>query len=103
MTAYVDEAWTALGDPSRRQILKRLAERPRSVTEIAEELPISRPAVSQHLRVLKEARLVRARPAGTRRIYEVDLQGLATLREELDEFWGKALENFKRLAEEEQE
>ncbi|RBM21787.1 transcriptional regulator [Prauserella sp. PE36] len=103
MATYVDDAWTALGDPSRRQILRRLAERPCSVTEIAEELPISRPAVSQHLRVLKEAGLVLVRPQGTRRIYEVDLQGLATLREELDQFWGKALENFKRLVEEETE
>ncbi|AXB41391.1 ArsR/SmtB family transcription factor [Amycolatopsis albispora] len=102
MTTYVDEAWTALGDPTRRQLLRRLAERPRSVTELAADLPISRPAVSQHLRVLKQARLVLDRPEGTRRIYEVDPRGLAKLREELDGFWGKALENFKQLAEEEQ-
>ncbi|MGC7100754.1 ArsR/SmtB family transcription factor [Amycolatopsis lurida] len=102
MPPYAVDAWTALGDPSRRQILRHLAERPRSVTEIAEELPISRPAVSQHLRVLKEARLALVRPVGTRRIYEVDLDGLATLRAELDEFWGSALENFKRIAETEQ-
>ncbi|GAB2792559.1 ArsR/SmtB family transcription factor [Amycolatopsis magusensis] len=102
MSTYAADAWAALGDPSRRQILQRLAERPRSVTEIAEELPISRPAVSQHLRVLKEARLVLVRPVGTRRIYEVDLDGLAKLHEELDQFWGYALKNFKRIAEMEQ-
>lgn len=95
------DAWTALGDPTRRQIFERLTERSRSVTDLADGLPISRPAVSQHLRVLKQARLVRDRPVGTRRIYEVDPEGLAALRAELDRFWGKALENFKQIAEEE--
>lgn len=101
MPTYAVDGWTALGDPSRRQILRRLAERPQSVTEIARGLPISRPAVSQHLRVLKQARLVQVRPEGTRRIYQVDPEGLAALREELDGFWGKALENFKQIAEQE--
>jgi DNA-binding transcriptional ArsR family regulator len=95
------DGWTALGDPSRRQILRCLAERPQSVTEIARGLPISRPAVSQHLRVLKQARLVQVRPEGTRRIYELDPEGLAAMRKELDGFWGKALENFKQIAEQE--
>lgn len=103
MTTYAVDAWTALGDSSRRQIFELLAERPRSVTEIARGLPISRPAVSQHLRVLRQARLVQARSEGTRRIYQVDPEGLAALRAELDGFWGKALENFKQIAEQETE
>ncbi|MGH3470373.1 MAG: ArsR/SmtB family transcription factor [Thermocrispum sp.] len=101
MATYAIDPWTALGDPSRRQIFEQLTERSRSVTEIADGLPISRPAVSQHLRVLKHACLVRDRPVGTRRIYEVDPAGLAALREELDRFWGKTLENFKQIAEKE--
>ncbi|MFE3445847.1 ArsR/SmtB family transcription factor [Nocardia sp. NPDC059180] len=100
MAGY-ENAWTALGDPRRRQIFECLTERPRSVTEIADGLPISRPAVSQHLRVLADARLVRARQEGTRRIYEVDPGGLAALRKELEGLWTKALENVKQVAEEE--
>lgn len=73
------------------------------MTEIAGSLTISRPAVSQHLRVLKQAHLVRDRSEGTRRIYQVDPEGLAALRAELDRFWGKALENFKQIAEQETE
>jgi DNA-binding transcriptional ArsR family regulator len=103
VTTYAVDAWTALGDPSRRQIFGRLAERPRSVTELAQDLPISRPAVSQHLKVLRQARLVQVRPEGTRRIYEVDPAGLEALRAELDGFWGKALANFKQIAEQEEE
>ena len=95
------DGWTALGDRSRRQIFEMLAERPQSVTELASTLPISRPAVSQHLRVLKTADLVRSRPEGTRRIYEVDPDGLRALREELDGFWSKSLARFKQLAEQE--
>jgi DNA-binding transcriptional ArsR family regulator len=93
------DAWAALGDRSRRQIFQRLAEQPRSVTDLAATLPISRPAVSQHLRVLKAADLVRARPEGTRRIYEVNPEGLAVLRAELDDFWRTSLARFKQLAE----
>jgi DNA-binding transcriptional ArsR family regulator len=100
MDARVD-AWTALGDPSRRQIFERLTERPQSVTELARTLPISRPAVSQHLRVLKNAGLVRSQPEGTRRIYEVNQEGLRALRAELDGFWSKSLARFKQLAEQE--
>ncbi len=90
----------ALGDPTRRAIFERLAERPSAVGELASELPVSRPAVSQHLRVLKDAGLVTDRPAGTRRIYQLDPQGVAALRDYLDGFWNRSLAAFKRAAEE---
>ena len=99
MTTYAVDAWTALADPTRREIFARLSLRPRSVTELASELPVSRPAVSQHLRVLKDADLVRVRPEGTRRIYAVDPDGLRGMRAELETFWSAALTIFKRLAE----
>ena len=99
MSTYQSDGWTALGDPTRRAIFGRLAERPRAVGELAGELPVSRPAVSQHLRVLKEARLVVDRPAGNRRIYEVDPTGLAPLRADLERFWGQALANYKTVVE----
>jgi len=99
VTTYAVDAWTALADPTRREIFARLSLRPRSVTELASELPVSRPAVSQHLRVLKDAELVRVRPEGTRRIYAVDPDGLGAMRAELETFWSTALTNFKRLAE----
>jgi DNA-binding transcriptional ArsR family regulator len=89
------DAWTALGDPTRRAIVERLAERPRAVGELADELPISRPAVSQHLRVLKEARLVAERAAGTRRIYRLDPAGVAALRDQLDTYWNRALAGYQ--------
>ena len=88
-----------MGDPRRREILERLAERPRAVGELAQELPISRPAVSQHLRVLKDAGLVSDRTAGTRRIYELDPTGVIALRAYLDGFWNRALASFKQAAE----
>jgi DNA-binding transcriptional ArsR family regulator len=103
VATYAVDGWAALADPTRREIFARLAERPRSVTDLASELPVSRPAVSQHLRVLKEAELVRVRPEGTRRIYAVDPGGLRTMRAELETFWSAALTNFKRLAEAEYE
>ena len=96
---YQADGWTALGDPTRRTIFARLAEQPRAVGELASELPVSRPAVSQHLKVLKEAGLVVDRPAGNRRIYQLDPAGLGALRAQLDEFWTKALANFKVAAE----
>jgi DNA-binding transcriptional ArsR family regulator len=96
---YQADCWTALGDPTRRAIFERIAVRPRAVGELARELPVSRPAVSQHLRVLKDARLVIDRPAGTRRIYAVDRTGLEALRADLDRFWGQALANFKDIVE----
>ena len=94
-TYRVDEAWTALGDPSRRAIVECLAERPRAVGELADRLPISRPAVSQHLRVLKEAGLVTDQVAGTRRIYRLDPAGVAALRDQLDTYWNRALAGYQ--------
>src|SRR5215467_180248 len=88
-------ALTALADPTRRAVFERLSEGPLSVGEIAAELPVSRPAVSQHLKVLKEAGLVRDEADGVRRLYEVDRRGLAELRSWLDRFWDDALAAFK--------
>jgi DNA-binding transcriptional ArsR family regulator len=93
------DGWTALGDPTRRAIVERLAERPRAVGELARELPVSRPAVSQHLRVLKEARLVTERPEGTRRIYRLDPNGVGVLRADLERFWDRALAAYKAIVE----
>ena len=92
--AYQD-ALQALADPTRRAVLEQLREGPSAVGQLAERLPVSRPAVSQHLRVLKQAGLVRERRAGTRRIYSVQLRGLAELRRYLDRFWDDVLEAFK--------
>jgi DNA-binding transcriptional ArsR family regulator len=97
------DGWTALGDPTRRAIFERLAKRPRAVGELARELPVSRPAVSQHLRVLKEARLVTERPEGTRRIYRIDPTGIEMLRADLDRFWDSALAAYKAIAEQSDE
>jgi DNA-binding transcriptional ArsR family regulator len=88
----------ALGDPTRRQIFESLKAGPRSVGELAAGLPVSRPAVSQHLRVLKEAGLVSDRKEGTRRLYRIDPGGLAGLRDYFDSFWGEALERFAEEA-----
>jgi DNA-binding transcriptional ArsR family regulator len=96
---YQVDAWTALGDPTRKAIFERLADRPRAVGELASELPVSRPAVSQHLRVLKDAGLVTDTAVGTRRIYRVDPDGLAALRADLEQFWGKALAAYKAVVE----
>jgi DNA-binding transcriptional ArsR family regulator len=85
----------ALGDPSRQAIIERLADGPMAVGELALELPISRPAVSQHLKVLKEAGLVTARQEGTRRRYELDPQGLEAVRSWIDRMWDRALAAFK--------
>lgn len=84
----------ALGDPTRQDILERLLERPRAVGELASVLPVSRPAVSQHLKVLKDVGLVTSRPAGTRRVYAVDPDGLAALRQHFDHFWRRSLAAF---------
>lgn len=97
--AYLGREFDALGDPTRREIFERVAVRPRAVGELADELPVSRPAVSQHLRVLKEAGLVTGRPAGNRRIYQLDPTGVGALRAYLDEFWNQALASFKQAAE----
>lgn len=99
MTTYRVDGWTALGDPTRRAIFERLADRPSAVGELARELPISRPAVSQHLKVLKDAGLVVDRPAGTRRIYQVRPDGVRALRGDLDRFWTLALASYKAVVE----
>jgi DNA-binding transcriptional ArsR family regulator len=89
----------ALGDPTRRAIFERLAAGPRAVGELANELPVSRPAVSQHLKVLKDAGLVVDRKAGTRRLYQLDPQGVGALRAYFDTFWMQALTAFKDAVE----
>lgn len=88
------DAWTALGDPTRRAIVECLAERPCAVSELAAELPVSRPAVSQALKVLKDAGLVSERAAGTRRIYRLNPTAVAALRDQLDTFWNRALASY---------
>jgi DNA-binding transcriptional ArsR family regulator len=93
-------ALAVLADPTRRQVLERLRRGPRAVNAIAAGLPVSRPAVSQHLKVLKDAGLVEERSEGVRRIYSVRREGLAELRVWLDSFWDDALEAFRREAEE---
>jgi DNA-binding transcriptional ArsR family regulator len=97
--AYRVDGFTALADPTRRAIFERLAERPSAVGELAGDLPVSRPAVSQHLKVLKEAGLVVDHADGTRRIYQLDPQGVDALRGYLDQFWNQALVAFKRAVE----
>jgi DNA-binding transcriptional ArsR family regulator len=97
------DGWSALADPTRRSIFELVAARPRAVAEIARELPVSRPAVSQHLKLLKGARLVVDHAEGTRRIYRVDPAGLRELRTQLDRFWNEALASFKQLVEEPEE
>jgi DNA-binding transcriptional ArsR family regulator len=99
VSTYQTDALAALADPTRRLIFERLADRPRAVGELASELPVSRPAVSQHLKVLKDANLVLDRPDGTRRIYQVDPDGLRELRGYLDHFWDQALAGFRAAAE----
>lgn len=89
----------ALGDPTRRAVFERVAAGPCAVTDIADGLPVSRSAVSQHLRVLKEAGLVRDTAVGTRRVYRVDPEALATLRAYVDAFWTRSLADFARAAE----
>lgn len=86
---------TALGDPTRQAIFERLSVQPSPVGVLAAELPVSRPAVSQHLKVLRQVGLVTDRRVGTRRIYEVDRAGLAVLRSYLDQFWSRSLESFQ--------
>lgn len=93
--------FAALADPMRAAIVERLAERPMAVGELAALLPVSRPAVSQHLKVLKEARLVRDRPDGTRRIYAIDPAGLGAIRAWLDRFWDESLAAYAAAAERE--
>lgn len=93
-------AWLALADGTRRAIVERLAHGPLAVGELARDLPVSRPAVSQHLKVLKSAGLVRDRAAGTRRVYQLDPTGLEVLRADLDRFWTQALATYAQTIDE---
>ena len=96
-----DRAFAALADPTRRKVFEAVAEQPQSVGAIAAQLPVSRPAVSQHLKVLKDAGLVTDEARGTSRIYRIDPKGLGPLRRWLDEQWARSLATFKALAEQE--
>ncbi len=104
MVAYQGgDGWAALGDPTRRAIVACLAERPRAVGELAADLPVSRPAVSQALKLLKEAGLVAERAAGTRRIYRLNPAAVAALRDQLDAFWNRALSHYADVVEQPEE
>ncbi|WP_067502705.1 helix-turn-helix transcriptional regulator [Actinoplanes sp. TFC3] len=96
------DGWDLLGDSSRRSIVIFLADGPRAVGELAEALPISRPAVSQHLKLLKDAGLVTDEAAGTKRVYRLNPAGVAALRDQLDAFWSRALRGYQNVIEEEQ-
>jgi DNA-binding transcriptional ArsR family regulator len=100
VNTYEQQQLDALGDVTRRALLEKLRRGPQPVGELARGLPVSRPAVSQHLRVLKEAKLVRDEALGTRRYYRLDPNGFALLRSYLDNFWGEALEAFQTKVEE---
>jgi DNA-binding transcriptional ArsR family regulator len=97
--ALPHDPFDALGDPHRRAIVELLADRPRSVREIADRLPISRPAVSRHLRLLKEAGLVADKAVGTRRLYRLDAAGTEAVRAYLERVWGAAITRFRLVAE----
>jgi DNA-binding transcriptional ArsR family regulator len=97
------DGWAALADPTRRTIFELVVARPRAVVEIADVVPVSRPAVSQHLKLLKTAGLVLDRAEGTKRIYQANPDGLRDLRAQLERFWNTALVNFKQLAEQPEE
>ncbi len=101
MNAYQEAQLDALGDPTRRAILARLLEGPVPVGKLAQDFPISRPAISQHLRILKDANLVIDRAQGTRRVYQLNPDGFDSLREYFDQFWSVALNAFKEKIEEE--
>jgi DNA-binding transcriptional ArsR family regulator len=99
VTNRSDQGLSALGDGTRLAIFQSLAERPRAVGELAAELPVSRPAVSHHLKVLKAAGLVTEQAQGTRRIYRLNPDGVAALRDQLDTYWSRALDGLKNIAE----
>jgi DNA-binding transcriptional ArsR family regulator len=98
MANRIAVALDALADPTRRAVFERVARAPSAVAAIAQDMPVSRPAVSQHLKVLKEAGLVTDSADGTRRIYRIDPRGLGALREWLDQFWARTLDDFKAFA-----
>ncbi|WP_344073874.1 metalloregulator ArsR/SmtB family transcription factor, partial [Prauserella alba] len=98
METYGSDVWEAIGDPTRRAIMACLAGKELAVGELADELPVSRPAVSQHLKVLKNADLVAERTAGTRRIYRLNPAGVAALRDQLETFWSRALTGYQDIA-----
>ena len=100
MNTYRESQLDALGDATRRAIIDRLLRGPVSVGKLAEEFPVSRPAISQHLRVLKQARLVTDQVDGTKRVYRLDPQGFASLRSYFDQFWSIALTAFQQKVEE---
>ena len=97
------DGWAALADPTRRTIFELVVAQPRAVGQLADVLPISRPAVSQHLKLLKSAGLVLDRAEGTRRIYQSNPDGLREMRAQLDRFWNQTLANFKQLVEQSEE
>jgi DNA-binding transcriptional ArsR family regulator len=101
VSTYIQNGLAALGDPTRLAIFHLLAQHPRAVNELAQGMPVSRPAVSQHLRVLKQARLVRDQRMGTRRVYELNPEGIALLRDHFANLWNQSLTAFKKFAEEE--
>jgi len=100
VNTYQEEQLDALGDPTRRAIVQRLLQGPVSVGKLAEEFPVSRPAISQHLRILKQASLVTDQISGTRRVYQLNLEGFETLRSYFDQFWSIALTAFQQKVEE---
>ena len=99
MQTYQHSGWSALGDRTRLAIFERLADHPCAVVELARDLPVSRPAVSQHLKVLKDAGLVSERAVGTRRVYRLNAAAVAALRDQLDTFWQRALASYADVAE----
>jgi DNA-binding transcriptional ArsR family regulator len=98
-TNETESPWDVLGDPTRRAIVEHLAAQPLAVGEIADHLPVSRPAVSQHLKVLKDAGLVSDRAVGTRRVYRLNPAGVSALRDQLDTFWRRALAGYQDVVE----
>ena len=102
-TNRLDDGWDALGDRTRRAIVEQLANGPCAVVELASRLPVSRPAVSQHLKVLKDAGLVSEHAAGTRRIYRLNEAGVLAMRDQLDTYWRRALASFQEVTEPEPE
>jgi DNA-binding transcriptional ArsR family regulator len=99
MVTYLPDPFRAVADPTRRSVLEYLRGRPHGVNELADHFDVSRPAISKHLRILKQARVVRERKEGRNRIYELDPAGLNPMREYLDKFWGQALDSFKQAVE----